>query len=147
MDNDQILIDICEMVYQRSILNKANVAPSAVKKDTPKLKKPRKPSFKQHFQESMSNKDFLDLFDGDKQQFIDGCIMHIRFFISTRLPSSREAAVHYSKKLLQMYKSETYRDIIDKMLAHNKEYPLDISVIKKIVIDNNVPRPWSVTRS
>ena len=52
MDNDKILIDICEAVYQRSAINKANVAPSAIKKDTPKLKKPRRMSFKQHFQEA-----------------------------------------------------------------------------------------------
>ena len=53
MDNDQILINICEMVYQRSAINKASVPASTVKKDTPKLKKPRAKTFKQHFKEEV----------------------------------------------------------------------------------------------
>lgn len=56
MDNDKILIDICEMVYQRSSLNKAAVPASTIKKDIPKIKKPRKMSFKQHFANTTNKK-------------------------------------------------------------------------------------------
>ena len=141
MDNDKILIDICEMVYQRSATNKANVAPSAVKKDTPKLKKPRRMSFKQHFQETTSGRDFLDVLGGEKEQLIDKCIMHIRFYFSTSSARYRNGLLRYVKILLSMYKSPTYRGLIDLKLAHNKEYPLTIRDLENLMAGNR-RSPW-----
>ena len=118
MDDTKILIDICEAVFQRSLQNKASVPASTVKKDTPKLKKPRRfTPYAKHFKEAMSNKDFVDLLGDDKKNLIWKLARDSAYFIKNKIQSKE--SYRTAKTLYQFYKSPTYKSLVHNELVKN----------------------------